>query len=86
MDQQRFLDWTIELNNLIKETAESFGFLYVDIYDVFEGHEACGQGFLGEAWVFPMNYGFNPGILHPNKAGHEAVAQAVEVALYNIGF
>jgi lysophospholipase L1-like esterase len=85
MDQRRFLEWTLKLNNLIKETAESFGFLYVDIYDIFEGHEACDQGF-GEAWIFPMNYGLNPGILHPKKEGHEAMAQAIEEALYNVGF
>jgi lysophospholipase L1-like esterase len=87
MDQQWFLDWTIKLNSLIKETAESFGFLYADIFDMFEGHEACQDDLIRRNdWLYPLWAALHPGTLHPNKEGHEAIAQAIEEVLYNNGF
>ena len=46
---------------------------------VSEDHTACAPA--GERWIEPA-VGADGAIIHPNAAGHEAVARAIEETLH----
>lgn len=64
-----------ELDRIMETRAREAGFLFVK--PVFNGHEICSQ----DEWLFPMLQAGtlipNPGAMHPNAAGQEAIAAAI---------
>jgi lysophospholipase L1-like esterase len=72
-----------ELNDLIKSEAERFGFEFVDVSPVFEGHRLCEIGG-GESreWFRDIQLDFDwpptdPSAFHPDSDGHAAMAGVV---------
>lgn len=69
---------TERLNGTIQALATEVGFTYVDIQDLFGGHEACSR----DPWVHGLvfqNNDLKPSVFsfHPNAKGHQAMADAV---------
>ena len=65
------------LNEVVRAAAEDAdGVTYVDMAARSEGHDACAGE--GQRWVEPMIGG--PASMHPNAAGQQAMAVAVDAA------
>lgn len=72
-----------EINQLIKTEAEKFGFEFVDVSPIFEGHRLCEIGG-GESreWFRDIQLDFDwppndPAAFHPDKDGHAAMAGVI---------
>lgn len=76
-DQQWLNQLVRDLNREIRAAAQRIGVQYIDIYDVGEGRELCtGQStldpFMNGVDIFVQSNSF-----HPNRLGHELIADAV---------
>jgi lysophospholipase L1-like esterase len=60
------------LADVIEGKAAEFGFTYVDVRDVYEGHAVCSE----ESWINGL---VNPPVdsFHPNAAGHQGYFQVL---------
>ncbi|WP_131736065.1 SGNH/GDSL hydrolase family protein [Actinomadura roseirufa] len=64
------------LNDQIKAAAGNVRLNYVDVTDVFRGHEECAK----DSWVYPITWttgAFQQEPAHPTKRGQQAIAAAV---------
>jgi PKD repeat protein/lysophospholipase L1-like esterase len=61
-------------NQHVRELALRHGFEYVDLWDRFAGHEACGRK---ENWINSANPKDHEESFHPNALGHQAIADAL---------
>ncbi|MEU4572661.1 SGNH/GDSL hydrolase family protein [Nonomuraea sp. NPDC023979] len=70
------------LNAMLAVRAAANGATYVDTYAGSVGHDLCKP--LGVRWMEPME-GVDSVGLHPNAAGHEAMAAAVQATAAQAG-
>ncbi|MEU6171317.1 SGNH/GDSL hydrolase family protein [Streptantibioticus parmotrematis] len=70
--EERYLD------TMLAEQAATYGARYVDTYRASVGHDVCKP--VGVRWIEPKDTATTAG-LHPNLAGHRAMAKAVEATL-----
>jgi Tol biopolymer transport system component len=61
------------LNAINKRTAKEAGATFIDIYDVFDGHEICNTA-KQKPWMNLVDLGVKSQSFHPNVAGHKAEA------------
>ena len=61
------------LNQVIKGQAEAAGTTYVDVQNAFQGHEVCTL----EPWSTGWNRDNWRWSYHPNRRGHQALAEAL---------
>ena len=74
-----FYETGVQLNRLLKNRAEKYGWYYIDgIVEAFEGHDYCSNDpyFVG---LFESIYGQSDvnGTVHPNEAGHAEIARRI---------
>jgi hypothetical protein len=72
-----------KLNGMLAEAAKSDGYGYVDTFSPSSGHDMC-QPF-GVRWVEPLEGVIEGASVHPNAAGMEADARALEQAMTAAG-
>jgi hypothetical protein len=70
-----------KLDKLIMAAARTEGFVYVDLYDAFNGHELCtANRYLNRA-ITTLNNNVKVYSFHPNAAGQLRIAEVVANAL-----
>jgi hypothetical protein len=69
-------DETKVLNGVISRSARSAGFIYVDTYDAFDGHELC-SGLTTTKWMNRVVLPDDHQSYHPNVLGHQAFTRAL---------
>jgi hypothetical protein len=68
-----------QLNGVLKESAANAGVHFVEVDDIFEGHEVCGSS---EPWIFGVRLKARHEAFHPNTLGHrEGYAAALNEKL-----
>lgn len=72
-------DLQATLNDVIARAARATGGTYVDMSAVSEGHDACESASV--RWIEPQVGSSAPVTVHPNAAGHQAIADQVGAAL-----
>ena len=66
------------LNEALARAAGTVGARFVDLAEVSDRHDACRPA--DERWIEPMVGGTSPIVMHPNAAGQEAIADAVDAS------
>ena len=69
----------LQLNAMLKSSAQAAGAVYVDTYTPSEGHDACADP--ATRWVEPLDPASPAAPLHPNALGQQGMADAVLGAL-----
>jgi lysophospholipase L1-like esterase len=72
-----------KLNAMLQKAAKKDRYTYVNTFTASEGHDACQP--LDVRWVEPAIDPADGASLHPNAAGHEADAIALEKAMRAAG-
>jgi lysophospholipase L1-like esterase len=75
-DMRWINDETKVLNGVISRSARSAGFIYVDTYDAFDGHELC-SGLTTTKWMNRVVLPDDHQSYHPNVLGHQAFTRAL---------
>ena len=69
----------VRLNSALQQQAEAAGDTYVGTYAASLGHDACSAA--ATRWIEPLLPTTGAAPLHPNAAGQQAIADAVEQAI-----
>lgn len=70
-------------DHAIRKVARAGGATYVETFAASEGHDACQEP--GVRWIEPLINPLNGVAVHPNGAGEENDAYAIELAMLKAG-